>query len=63
VERNDLRSEVHETDSPVMTAQDILIFAREWANEHGFPTRNCYPIIRRGSVVLFYVRDHGFVQP
>lgn len=46
-----------------MTAQDILIFAREWANEHGFPTRNCYPIIRRGSVVLFYVRDHGFVQP
>jgi hypothetical protein len=46
-----------------MTAQDILVFTREWAYAHGFPTRECYPIVRNGEVLLFYVRDRGMYQP
>ena len=46
-----------------MTAQDILIFTREWAYAHGFPTREVYSVCRYGEVLWFYVRDRGLMQP
>ena len=46
-----------------MSTAQILSYTRNWAYEHDYAARDVYPIIRRGSVVLFFVHGRGFQQP